>query len=179
VRIYYEDPAFRHIQVDRAALTAFLREHGVTDQDIQRLCIRFIDRMPQGYSPDLPAEQIAGSYNNSCSVYVCTKNRANKILALNHTLLHELRHYMKNGYQPGETEIPYWHRPSEIDARAFAEQHYKTQLLLYLVGVSDEEPPAATAVAPPTTFKHSESGSLLVIVAIVSLVFKCLWEYCS
>ncbi len=52
---------------------------------------------------------------------------------------------MKKGYQPGESKLPYRERPSEVDARAFAEQYGK----LYQF-VSLEPGPAREIAAPPT-----------------------------
>lgn len=172
MRIYYENPALRHIRVDREHLVAFLHDQGMSDQDIKQLCIRFRDQVPQGYSSDFPAEKILGSYNNSCSVYVCTRNREHKVMELNRTLLHELRHYMKNGYQPGEENITYWERPSEVDARVFAEQHYKAHVFLYRVGLPDEPATSTKSTDVPTSTPTRVGIPLLLTVAVCALILK-------
>jgi hypothetical protein len=48
---------------------------------------------------------------------------------INNTLAHELRHYSKHGYTPGEEKLPWHRRPSEIDACKFAKQHAYLQCI--------------------------------------------------
>jgi len=142
MRVYYEYPTLRRIHVDRERLTAFLLQQGVSEQDIERLCIRFHNYMREGRIQDFPSKKIVGCYNNGCSVYIYARGHID-IAEMNQTLLHELRHYMRNGYETGEEKMVHKERPSEKDANAFMEQ-YKTQIFLSSPSLSVPDPPVLT-----------------------------------
>jgi hypothetical protein len=192
MRIYYDDPTLRHIRVDRAGLTAFLREQGMPEHDIKRLCIRLRPQMPKGYPSKSPADQVLGSFNLRNTVYVCTQRRAFNARDLNRTLLHELRHFMKRGYQPGETKIAYWDRPSEVDARQFAGQH--SQRLFISTGeaaplpilpvqpmqspatISSSAVPVAVSLPSSTRKRTTIAGAALALVGLGVVLLKPLWH---
>ncbi len=142
MKIYYHDKELRHIRVDREKLKTFLREQGMSPEDLNRLCIRF-QCLYHKADAEFPAERLYGLFNNNASAYVFTHKDATPA-RLNTTLLHEIRHFMKKGYQPGESKLPYRERPSEIDARAFAEQYGK----LYQFVSVEPDPAHAIVISP-------------------------------
>jgi hypothetical protein len=164
MKIYYQDEELRHIQVDREKLKTFLHEQGMSPEDINRLCIRF-QRLYHKDDTEFPAERLYGLYNNSASAYVFTHKEATAA-RLNNTLLHEIRHFMKKGYQPGESKLPYRERPSEVDAREFAERYGKQYQ--FITVVSSPTLPQTPTVAPAPTAPAS-TGFVPVLAALGAL----------
>ena len=170
MKIYYHDEELRHIHVDRELLKTFLREQGMSSDDINRLCIRF-QCLYHKDDAEFPAERLYGLYNNSASAYVFTHKDATPA-RLNNTLLHEIRHFMKKGYQPGESKLPYCERPSEVDARAFAERYGKQYQFIHV----EPDPAHAIGVPPvvpqtPTqVVASSNTGTSIPALAVLGTI---------
>jgi hypothetical protein len=131
--------SWKPIQVKEEALRAFLHQDlQMLESDIEqmRICFRWMPSKEQaqgfvrdGHKPHM----IAGCYTESSrEIHIF-------LLAtlfspwINETFLHELDHYRKHGYQPGEDKLPYWQRPSEVAARAFS-RHYRKQRFVFVAG---------------------------------------------
>ncbi len=198
MRIYYDDPTVRYVRIDREALATFLREQSVSEAKIKQLVIRIRPRVPKSYvSEECRAETTLGvSHLNS--VVVCTWQHPKDAHKLNSTLLHELYHFMTKGkYGPENYAIEYAKRPSEIAARAFAEQHKeRTFLVLDLPPVQPqsvptkmEQPvpqasrarvsspavPAAIFLPSPTRKRSAIAGVALAMVGLGVILMGPWW----
>ncbi len=198
MRIYYDDPTVRYVRIDREALAAFLREQGVSEAKIKQLVVRIRPRVPGSYiSEECRAETTLGvSYRNS--VVVCTWQHPKDANKLNSTLLHELYHFMTKGkYGPDNYAIEYSQRPSEIAARAFAEQHKERAFLVLdlppvqprpvLTKMEQPVPQASRARVPspavpaaalppsPTRKRSVIAGVALAVVGLGVVLLKPLW----
>ena len=172
------------------ALAAFLREQGVSEEKIKQLVIRIRPRVPKSYvSEECRAETTLG-VSRLNSVVICTWQYPKSASKLNNTVLHELYHFMTKGkYGPDNYAIEYAKRPSEIAARAFAEQH-KEQTFLVLdlptvqprpAQIKREQPVSspvvpATVVPPSPTRKRSViAGVALATAGLGVVLLKSLW----
>ena len=131
--------SWKPVCVKEEALRAFLRQDlQMSESDIEQLhiCFRWVPSKEQaqgfvrdGHKPYM----IAGCYVESSreiSIFLLATLFSPWI---NETFLHELDHYRKHGYQPGEDTLPYWRRPSEVAARAFSWQ-YRKQRFVFVAG---------------------------------------------
>ena len=110
MKIYYENERLKSISIDRLRLAELLDAWGVSHEDMKRLRIYIQVRCKNTGSPWRTA---TGWYNGRSSVYVYTHTDMTPA-RLNRTLLHEIRHFMRHGYQPGEHHLPYTARPSNM-----------------------------------------------------------------
>jgi hypothetical protein len=182
MRIYYDDPDLGYIRVDRAALAAFLQAQGVSEERIKQLYIRIRRRIPKSYvSEECREETTLGvSYNNS--VIICTWQSPRDANKLNQTLLHELRHFMKKGcYGPDNYALAYADRPSEKDARAFAEQHKHHRFISFedVLSLPVAAPaPSSVHVAPSPALVPSSAAPFVVLgLAILCVLLRPAWSY--
>ncbi len=112
------------ITFDERGYHAFLRGQGITDAQIDRLTVSLLLPHPAIHR----IERRWGAYfRTTCTIEVYLWDDAALTERLNHTLLHETRHFIQdcqgNGDHTQEWSLPYHKRPYEIDARSFADQH--------------------------------------------------------
>jgi hypothetical protein len=199
MRIYYDDLAVRYVRIDREALAVFLREQGVSEAKINQLVIRIRPRVPKSYvSEECRAETTLGASRLN-SVIICTWQYPKNAGRLNKTLLHELYHFMtKEKYGPDNYAIEYVKRPSEVAARAFAEQ-YKERIFLVLdlppvqprpvptkkeqsvlsaarAPISPPTVPAAALLPYPTQKRSAIAGIALAMVGLGVVLLRPLWS---
>lgn len=187
MRIYYH-PTTRKMRIDHNALEAFLREQGAPDQRVKQLVIRVQPRVPKRYA----CSQNALGASRRNSIVICTWKSPLCIGTLNTILLHEVYHFLtKEQYGPDNYAIEYAKRPSEIAARAFAEQH-KQRLFLAIDAPVLSEPVAAQAatvseeVPAPAVCSSSSPrtpvGAILIAIACIGLgmvLLKPIGNRCS
>jgi hypothetical protein len=140
VRIYYDCDVARRVYLDRERFTAFLISQGMTEQQVNRLNIRFQWMLKERDCPDgHNYKNPHGCYKYGSTVYLFVHEEVQRLTPqrVNYALLHEVRHYMQHardaaGFQQLLDEwkdLPYRQRPLEQDAFAFADQHKDQQFI--------------------------------------------------
>jgi hypothetical protein len=124
MKIYIDEACRTALTFDKEGYLAFLREQGIVDTDRDRLTVSLLLPHPRIRH----IEQRWGVYSRStCTIEVYLWMSALISGTVNHTLLHETRHFMQDCQGHGdhieERSLPYYERPYEIDARSFADQH--------------------------------------------------------
>ena len=113
--------AARWIDFDEQGYAAFLRGLGISAGACERLSIWLVWSVRE-------YEHCYGIYvPRDRAIYLLLSNVAS-MAGLNHTLLHETRHFQKHVYEGycvarWERRLPWKERPSEVDAEAFAEEY--------------------------------------------------------
>jgi hypothetical protein len=161
------DEAFTHIRIDTAKVRELLLQQGLTDKQIDPLRI-YVQHAPSEKQQKSIRAQCDGDgtwgLHSGNDIYLFTNNRPRPMgPSLNKTLLHELRHHIKNDYQPGESKLPYAQRPSEIDADAFANEQAAQHTLLTIPGETPSlEEQLTTALAVE-----------VIVIGVVGLLGVC------
>jgi signal peptidase I len=144
MEVIYANDNLKRIRVDTAMMEQFLLAQGMDEKKIKKIRIYVQEAASEAQKNNLIAQNDNvnpwGLYSKPGDIYLFTHDRLYPMApSLNRTLIHELRHHEKNGYRKGETLLPHAERPSEIDAKAYAEQYAPTNRLVSVVGESERK----------------------------------------
>lgn len=171
MEVIYADDKLRRIRIDTAMVEQFLQAQGMDGKKIKKIRISVQEAASETQKKDLIAQNDDihpwGLYSKPGHIYLFTHDRPYPMaLSLNKTLIHELRHHEKNGYRKGEIKLPHAKRPSEIDAKAYAEQHALANRFVSVAGESEREWIAA--------LQHPVIMNLMAIAVLECAVFGLL-----
>jgi hypothetical protein len=139
MHISYES-GLEHIKVNTMAVARILQSNGMPSTAIDTLCIHIQTQASEQQQKiheqhDAIPGKILGLHTKNV-IYLFTHHHPVSSV-LNYILLHELHHEIKNGYQPGEWDMPYTQRPSEKAANQFAKEQAVRSRLITIPGQVD------------------------------------------
>lgn len=164
MQVIYET-GLENIQVNTKSIARILQDNGVQSTAIDTLRIHVQTKASEQQQRsheqhDAIPGKILGLHAKN-EIYLFTHHHPVSSV-LNYTLLHELHHEIKNDYQPGEWDIPYIQRPSEIAANKFAKEQATRYRLITIPGQVD-----------PLSLEEV-TDKLLTVLAIELVVVGCL-----